>query len=58
VTATDALFALQAAVGLISCELCVCDVNNSTAITASDALAILAAAVGQAITLTCPDCSG
>jgi hypothetical protein len=57
VTASDALFALQAAVGLITCELCVCDVNASGAVTAADALRILASAVGQDVTLDCLPCS-
>lgn len=57
VTASDALFVLNAAVGAASCELCVCDVNDSGATTASDALALLQAAVGQSIQLICPSCS-
>ncbi len=56
VTASDALFALNAAVGLLSCELCVCDVDDSGVITAGDALRILTAAVGGAVTLDCPAC--
>jgi Tol biopolymer transport system component len=56
-TASDALFLLQAAVGLQTCELCVCDVNDSGNVTASDALAALGFAVGQAIELSCPACS-
>lgn len=57
VNASDALFALQAAVGLRSCDLCVCDVNDSGGITATDALIILSAAVALPIPLTCPPCS-
>jgi hypothetical protein len=57
VTATDALFALQAAVLLVQCELCVCDVNDSGGVTASDALIILQTAVGLAAQLTCPPCA-
>lgn len=55
-TATDALFILNAAVGLTSCELCVCDVDGSGAITASDALIALQIAVGGLIPLQCPPC--
>lgn len=57
VTASDALFILQASVGLVPCELCVCDVNNSGANTASDALTVLNRAVGIMVTLDCPACS-
>lgn len=58
VTASDALLALNAAVSLASCELCVCDVDNSGAVTAADALRILTAAVGGDVTLDCPPCGG
>ena len=54
--ATDALFILGAAVAVQTCELCVCDVTDDGAITATDALTTLAAAVGQAVTLNCPFC--
>jgi hypothetical protein len=56
ITATDALFVLRVAVAIASCELCVCDVNNSGSVTASDALAVLNKAVGSGPTLTCPPC--
>lgn len=56
ITASDALFALKAAVGSTACELCVCDVNDSGSLTASDALAILRDAVGLPIDLQCPPC--
>ena len=56
VTASDALYILRSAVGLASCELCVCDVDGSGSISATDALATLRAAVGQPIALTCPAC--
>ena len=56
VTASDALFILNAAIGARQCELCVCDVNDSGGITATDALAVLNAAVGQPVPLVCPDC--
>ena len=56
VTASDALATLQAAVGLLSCELCVCDVNGSNTLSSTDALIILNFAVGQPVTLDCPAC--
>ena len=56
-TATDALLTLNAAVGLVPCALCDCDVDGSAAITASDALFILNYAVGQPVELDCPPCS-
>jgi hypothetical protein len=55
-TATDALFILNAAVGLVACALCVCDVDGSGAITASDALSGLRLAVGGMVELRCPPC--
>ncbi|HEY2774773.1 MAG TPA: hypothetical protein VGK20_12070 [Candidatus Binatia bacterium] len=55
-TASDALFALKAAVGASNCNLCVCDVNSSGAVGASDALAILRTAVGIDTALDCPAC--
>ena len=56
VTASDALATLQAAVGLLTCQLCVCDVNGSGSLSATDALTILQYAVGQPLTLDCPAC--
>jgi 5-hydroxyisourate hydrolase-like protein (transthyretin family) len=57
VTASDALFVLQSGIGLASCELCVCDVNDSGEVSATDALIVLRAAVGQPVTLACPACA-
>jgi hypothetical protein len=57
VTATDALAILQAAVGLMSCELCICDVNGSNTVSASDALVTLQYSVGQSVPLVCPPCN-
>ena len=51
---SDALFALKAAVKSATCDLSLCDVNNSGTITTSDALIILKKAVGQLVTLNCP----
>ena len=56
VTASDALFVLQTAVGSETCEACVCDVDGSGTIAASDALITLKKAVGQEVTLSCPAC--
>jgi hypothetical protein len=36
--------------------VCACDVDSSGAITATDALRVLQAAVGLAVTLECPPC--
>lgn len=56
-SASDALFALNAAVGLLTCQLCVCDVDSSSALSASDALRVLNFAVGiPNVTLNCPAC--
>ena len=56
VTASDALFALRAGVGLETCALCSCDADGSGSVAATDALTILRAAVGQPVTLNCPPC--
>jgi hypothetical protein len=56
IRSTDALVALYAAVGTESCELCVCDVNDSGAVTAVDAQALLAASVALPVELVCPAC--
>ena len=56
VAATDALFALAAAVGTQQCDLCLCDVDNSGSVAATDALVLLQVAVGQQLPLLCPPC--
>ena len=56
VSSTDALIALNAAVGLATCELCVCDVNSSAGLSALDAQLLLSAAVGLPADLVCPVC--
>jgi hypothetical protein len=56
VTASDALFILRAAIALETCELCICDVDDSGGTSATDALATLRAAVGQSVSFTCPAC--
>jgi len=56
VSASDALFVLRAAVGTVSCALCVCDVNDSEDVTTTDALQVLRAAVGHPVLFQCPAC--
>lgn len=56
VTATDALFTLNVAVGLQNCRECICDVNGSGVTTSTDALAVLNLAVGIETALLCPAC--
>jgi hypothetical protein len=58
VTASDALYILNVAVGAASCEPCICDVDNSGAVTAVDALATLQSAIGLDVELVCPACVG
>jgi hypothetical protein len=57
VTASDALAVLRTAVGSQTCALCICDVDGSGSVSATDALITLKVAVGQAIDLDCPACS-
>lgn len=53
--ASDALFALRAAVGSSVCAVCECDANGDGTNAASDAQRILRRAVGQVgVTLDCP----
>ncbi len=56
VSASDALAALRTAVLLSDCSVCACDANDSGTVTASDALLILKASVGQNVNLACPFC--
>jgi hypothetical protein len=58
VTASDALYVLSAAVGSVPCELCLCDVDDSGAVTAVYALATLQSAIGLDVELICPACLG
>jgi hypothetical protein len=53
VVATDALIALNTAVGLAGCLESACDPSRNGAVTASDALAILSAAVSPGTHLRC-----
>jgi hypothetical protein len=57
-TATDALTALNASVGVADCDVAVCDVNGSGSNTASDSLAILTLAVGLPFAWDCPFTAG
>lgn len=54
-SASDALYTLRAAVGLIACEDIVCDVDGNCVLTAGDALRVLRAAVGESLELACRD---
>lgn len=56
-TASDALFVLNTAVGLQTCDACVCDTDASGAVTAADALRTLNVAVGTISDLACELCS-
>lgn len=57
VLASDAFGILRTAIGLASCELCVCDTDASgSVIVATDSLLTLQYAVGLPVTLTCPVC--
>jgi len=58
ITATDALLALNAAIGLTSCDVAYCDVDDSGTVAASDALAILNVAIGIPLELSCPTVAG
>ncbi len=53
-SASDALFILKVAVGSAACDMRVCDVDGDLAVSTSDALRTLRAAVGQPDTLECP----
>jgi len=53
---TDALFVLRAAVKLSVCDVCLCDVDGSGSIAATDSLRVLKFAVGQPVVLACPAC--
>ena len=56
-SASDALFALQSAVGIRECAACICDVDQSGSVTVLDALVILRIGLGDgSVDLTCPAC--
>ncbi|MFN2375470.1 MAG: PQQ-dependent sugar dehydrogenase [Candidatus Binatia bacterium] len=53
---SDALGVLRAAVSLVSCQLCICDVNDDGKVATTDALRVLRHAVALPQSLTCPPC--
>ncbi len=53
INATDALFILRSAVGLLTCSLA-CNVNGAGGVTATDALLLLRFVTGQPVELNCP----
>jgi hypothetical protein len=55
-SASDALFVLRAAIGLDTCDACVCDVDATGTVTAGDALLVLKRAVGENIAMACVQC--
>jgi hypothetical protein len=55
-TAVDCSSVLRSALGISSCELCVCDVNGSQSLNTADSLVCLKRAVGQNVDLDCPPC--
>ena len=54
VLASDALYALQSAVHLQECALCVCDVNDDGIVAATDALTLLTRSVAPETAIACP----
>jgi len=50
---TNAVFVLQAALELRSCELCLCDVNSNESVNTTDALLILRSCAGIDVELQC-----
>lgn len=56
IDSTDALATLRAAVGLVACPICVCDVSGSGDVSAADALAVLRVATRGGFATDCPDC--
>jgi len=55
-TATDSRYVLLAAIGARFCEPCICDVDASGEISATDSLTVLTVASGISIPLSCPPC--
>lgn len=56
-SASDALYIASAAVGARTCKTCICDVNRSGVVNATDALAVLARAVGLDAPVRCVLCA-
>jgi len=57
-TVTDSLSILRAAIGAGSCDLSVCDVDGTCAITASDALRLLSFVTGSNVEINCNGACG
>jgi hypothetical protein len=55
-TASDARYTLLSAIGARVCDPCVCDVDSSGGVVASDALLLLNGATGIAVELSCAAC--
>jgi hypothetical protein len=53
----DCIYVARASIGLEDCAACLCDVDGSGDVHMTDALACLRYAVGNDVTLACPDCS-
>lgn len=59
VTASDALVALNVAIGLATCNPCLCDTTEDGAVNISDALRLLRRTVGwNSPVMRCPACDG
>jgi hypothetical protein len=56
-SARDALYIVSAAVGARACKTCICDVNRSGIVDATDALTVLAQAVGLDARVRCVLCA-
>lgn len=56
VTSTDALLALQAGIGVVYCDDCLCDASGGSGVTATDSLMLLQSAVGGQAPLDCTAC--
>lgn len=56
VTSTDALLALQAGIGVVYCDDCLCDASGGSGVTATDALMLLQNAVGGQVPVACAAC--
>ena len=56
-SARDALYIVGAAVGTRTCKTCICDVNRSGRVDATDALTVLARAVGLNALVRCVHCA-
>jgi hypothetical protein len=54
----NAVAVLQGSLDLRSCELCVCDVNNSSSVTVTDALVVLRKCTGLPSSFECPEIVG